>query len=64
MGHYAKGSIPEAFGALIRIKKGGEYMRYITGDVHGDHNRFYGAFLPNERSLTDKDYALEKGLQA
>lgn len=36
-------------------------MIYITGDTHGDMNRFYGTFLPNEKSLTDKDFVIVCG---
>ena len=33
-------------------------MIYITGDVHGDINRFSEAFIPNETSLTKDDYLI------
>lgn len=33
-------------------------MIYITGDVHGDINRFSEAFIPNEASLTENDYLI------
>lgn len=33
-------------------------MVYITGDVHGDINRFSEAFIPNETSLTKDDYLI------
>lgn len=33
-------------------------MVYITGDVHGDLNRFSEAFIPNESSLTKYDYLI------
>lgn len=36
-------------------------MIYITGDVHGDINRFGEAFIPNETSLTENDYLIIGG---
>ena len=33
-------------------------MMYITGDVHGDINRFSEAFILNETSLTKDDYLI------
>lgn len=36
-------------------------MIYITGDVHGDINRFSEAFIPNETSLTENDYLIIGG---
>lgn len=36
-------------------------MIYITGDVHGDLNRFSEAFLPNESSLIKDDYLIVCG---
>ncbi len=33
-------------------------MIYITGDVHGDINRFSEAFIPNESSMTKDDYLI------
>lgn len=33
-------------------------MIYVTGDVHGDINRFSETFIPNEASLTENDYLI------
>ncbi len=33
-------------------------MVYVTGDFHGDINRFSDAFLPNESCWTEKDYLI------
>lgn len=33
-------------------------MIYITGDLHGDINRFSEVFIPHETSLTENDYLI------
>ena len=33
-------------------------MIYVTGDMHGDINRFSDAFLPNESQWTENDYLI------
>ena len=33
-------------------------MVYITGDTHGEINRFSNAFLPDESEWTENDYLL------
>lgn len=33
-------------------------MIYITGDIHGDINRFNSSFMPNESSWTNDDYLI------
>lgn len=36
-------------------------MIYITGDLHGDINRFSDDFLPNQSEWTEKDYLIVCG---
>ena len=36
-------------------------MVYVTGDMHGDINRFSDAFLPNESQWTENDYLIVCG---
>jgi hypothetical protein len=36
-------------------------MIYVTGDTHGEITRFGAAFLPNEKSLTEKDFVIVCG---
>ena len=43
---------------ILRIKERGEIMIYITGDCHGNFERFNASIFPEQNEMTKDDYVI------
>ena len=40
------------------IERGEDYMIYITGDCHGNFERFNASIFPEQKGMTKEDYVI------